>query len=156
MERAKLILLEADLLEQQKHIDKVYRKIAARKKAAQHDPIAFESLAYQLHNLYSAFEDLFKTVAQHFENHISDKGGWHKELLKRMATNIPGIRPALIGAQSHELLEDLRGFRHVFRHAYLYELDPERVKLVYKKAQALKKIFTAESEAFLAQLRKQK
>jgi len=27
-----------------------------------------ESLAYQLHNLYSAFEDLFLIVAKHFEN----------------------------------------------------------------------------------------
>lgn len=106
-----------------------------------------------MHNLYSAFEDLFKTVAHHFENHISDKGGWHKELLQRMAKDIPGVRPAPITAQMREMLEDLRGFRHVFRHAYLDELDPERVLLVHKKALRLKKIYPQELQRFLAQLK---
>ncbi len=153
MENEKLVLLEADLRAQQKQIDAVYRKIAARKKASTQDPVAFENLAYQLHNLYSAFEDLFRIVANHFENHIAEQTSWHKELLKRMATNIPGMRPAFISPQMRELLEDLRGFRHVFRHAYLYELDPERIKLVYKKAMALKKIYPAEIQLFLNQLR---
>lgn len=153
MEKEKLIVLEADLRAQQKQIEKVYRKIASRKQASAKDLIAFESLAYQLHNLYSAFEDLFRIVANHFENHISEQTGWHKELLKRMATDIRGIRPAFISSQVHELLEDLRGFRHVFRHAYLYELDPEKVKLVYKKALALKKIYPEAIKRFLDQLR---
>ncbi len=156
MEKEKLILLEADLQAQQKLIDAVYRKAASRQKASAHDPIALESLAYQLHNLYSAFEDLFRIVANHFENHISEQGGWHKELLKRMATDIPGIRPAFISPQMHELLEDLRGFLHVFRHAYLYELDPERIALVYKKTLSLKKVYKERMKRFLAQLRTSK
>ncbi len=40
MEKEKLILLEADLRTQQKQIDAVYRKVASRKKASAHDPIA--------------------------------------------------------------------------------------------------------------------
>lgn len=36
------------------------------------------------HNLYCAFEDLFKIVAETFENHIQDKSKYHQELLKRM------------------------------------------------------------------------
>jgi len=47
----------------------------------------------------------------------------------------------------------LRGFRHGFRHAYLYELDPEKIKLVYNKASVQKKIYPNEIERFLSQLR---
>lgn len=35
-----------------------------------------ESLAYQLHNLYCAFEDLFELVAERFENNL-ETGGTH-------------------------------------------------------------------------------
>lgn len=84
---------------------------------------AIESLGYQLHNLYCAFEDLFKIVAAAFENHIEDKSRYHLELLKRMAIPIEGIRPALLSQESYTLLDNLRSFRHFFRHAYSYELD---------------------------------
>lgn len=154
MEQDQLTLLEADLLNQQKHIETVYRKLAVRKKASKRDPIAFEGVGFQLHNLYSAFEDLFRLVATHFENHISEQGGWHKELLKRMATDIPGVRPPFISAQAQAILDELRGFRHVFRHSYLYDLDPERVLLAYKRALVLKKIYGREIKDFLTRLKK--
>jgi hypothetical protein len=54
-----------------------------------------ESLGYQLHNLYCAFEDLFKIVSETFENHIQDKSKYHQELLKRMTISIEGVRPPL-------------------------------------------------------------
>lgn len=92
-----------------------------------------ESLAYQLHNLYCAFEDLFRIVAHFFENHIDERVGWHKELLGRMTLEIKGVRPRFISEAAYEFLSDLRGFRHVFRHAYGVELEAEKIKLVLKK-----------------------
>jgi hypothetical protein len=152
MEQERLSILTADVREQQKKIDAIYQKIARRKKGYAKDPIALESLAYQLHNLYCAFEDLFRIVANHFENQITDQTGWHKELLGRMKMHIPGIRPPLISEAAFELLDELRGFRHVFRHAYGYELEPEKIKIVLRKASALKKIYKKEIVGFLNQL----
>ncbi|MDZ7343446.1 MAG: hypothetical protein ONA90_02905 [candidate division KSB1 bacterium] len=145
-------ILEADLRAQQKQIDAIYRKIVQRKKRYTRDPAALESLAYQLHNLYCAFEDLFRIVANHFENQISDQTAWHKELLSRMKLRIEGVRPPLLSGPAHELLSELRGFRHLFRHAYGYELEPEKIKLVLKKALALKKIYKKDFASFLRQL----
>jgi uncharacterized protein YutE (UPF0331/DUF86 family) len=85
-------------------------------------------LGYQLHNLYGALEDLFQEIARTFENRVEDSSRYHRELLKRMALEIPGIRPAVLSAESHSLLNELRGFRHVFRHAYDYELAPGRLR----------------------------
>lgn len=145
--------MQADVREQLKLVENIYRKIAARKKNYARHEQALESLAYQLHNLYCAFEDLFRIVADHFENHMSDQTGWHTELLTRMKTHIDGIRPALISESTYELLNELRGFRHVFRHAYGAELDAEKIKIVLLRASALKKVYKKDLTRFLRQLK---
>jgi hypothetical protein len=153
MEKDKIAVLQADVTEQIQAIDKVYKKIAARKKNYTKDEEALDSMAYQLHNLYCAFEDLFRIIADHFENHLTDAIGWHTELLKRMKLHITGVRPALISESTYKLLDELRGFRHVFRHAYAKELDPVRIKSVLQKALALRKVYEKDCSRFLEQIK---
>ena len=84
-------------------------------------------VAYHLHNLYNAFEDVFQRVAEAFENQLSDRTQWHAQLLRRMALDIEGIRPRLLSAEAFDCLDELRRFRHVFRSAYGVSLDPRRL-----------------------------
>ena len=84
-------------------------------------------LGYLLHNLYCALEDLWQEVARTFENRLEDPARYHRELLQRMHLEIPGIRPQVLNTASYQLLNELRGFRHIFRHAYDYELDEVRL-----------------------------
>lgn len=84
-------------------------------------------LGYMLHNLYCALEDLFKRVAETFENNVDDLSRYHRDLLRRMSFELPGVRPALLTVQTYRTLDELRRFRHLFRHAYAYQLDPRRV-----------------------------
>lgn len=84
-------------------------------------------LGYLLHNLYCALEDLFMEIAKTFENQIEDPSRFHKALLKRMTIEVPKIRPSVLSRKSHRALNELRGFRHLFRHAYGYTLDPNKV-----------------------------
>jgi len=90
-------------------------------------------LAYLLHNLYCSVEDIFREIAKTFENKLENPAKYHRELLKRMHMDIPGIRPKLLSSQSYHALDELRGFRHIFRHAYDYELDPERIDSLKQK-----------------------
>jgi len=92
-----------------------------------------ESAGYWLHNLYSAYEDLFKLVAGFWENSLSSDGEFHVQLLKRMLLNIKDVRPALLSEDGYRILNELRGFRHVFRHAYSYGLDDERVSALLRR-----------------------
>lgn len=85
-------------------------------------------LSYELHNFYLGMEDLFKEVARIFENYVEDVQKFHMELFKRMKLSIEGVRPNLISETSFKFLNELRKFRHIFRHAYDYELDAKRVK----------------------------
>jgi len=150
VEEGKFAILKSELMNQWNEIVKIYKRIEERKrKRGIH---ALESLAYQLHNLYCAYEDLFKIVAGFFENSIEDPSKYHAELLKRMKMEIEGVRPALISEESFKLLNSLRGFRHFFRHAYSYELDERKVSLVLEDALKLKETFKPELENFLSKL----
>lgn len=152
MEKAKLAILEGEIKKQEEAIDKIYAKIDARAKNLESE-VKIESLAYHLHNLYCAYEDLFKIIADAFENNIEEGVTWHKELLRRMSIIIEDIRPNLISEESLSLLSELRAFRRFFRHAYTYELDTGKVKLVLEKAQRLRSIFKKDLTGFIKSIK---
>lgn len=150
MEAERLSLLKAAVSAQRREIEKIFSKVEERRK--EEGLSSLESLAYQLHNLYCGFEDLFKIVANFFENRIEERAKYHRELLWRMKIPIEGVRPAVLSEESFRRLDALRAFRHFFRHAYSYELDPKKVALVVEDALALKRLYAAELDHFLEQL----
>ena len=109
---------------------------------------AVESAGYWIHNLYCAFEDLFKLVAGFWENSLSSNGEYHINLLKRMMIEIEGVRPGLLSGAGYSLLNEMRGFRHVFRHAYSYGLDKERVSALLHKILDQKEIVLKDLQTF--------
>lgn len=86
--------------------------------------------ALKTQQLFTALEDLFKQVAKAFENHIEDLGSYHRELLARLNTAIPNIRPALLSDESFVLLDKIRAFRHFVRHGYGCELDEKQLQIL--------------------------
>jgi len=150
MEKERLSLLRASIKAQGTEIERIFNKIEDRRHGK--GEATLESLAYQLHNLYCAFEDLMKIVADFFENHIDDSAHYHSALLWRMKMPIEGVRPALFSETSYKLLDSLRAFRHVFRHAYSYELDPKKLALVVEDALKLRGLYQGEIDHFLEQL----
>lgn len=86
-----------------------------------------DSAAYQLHNIYNALENSFIQVSRTFENHITQPERWHLELLDKMFFDLAPIRPALLPETSRRLLRDLLAFRHLFRHAYEFDLDAAKL-----------------------------
>ncbi len=151
MDKGKLTVLKADIDVQIREIETIYAKLDERRQE-ENRLTGIESIAYQLHNLYCAFEDLFKIIANTFENNIQDKASYHMELLKRMAISIEGIRPSLVSQESYALLDNLRSFRHLFRHAYSYELDIRKVRIVLDDAMKLREIYRKDINTFLDSL----
>ena len=124
MKKAQLAVLLGFLHGQEEVFSKILRDI----EATEPDSSERKShLGYLLHNLYCALEDLLQEVAKTFENRLEDPARYHRELLQRMHLDIPGIRPRLLHTPGYQLLNELRGFRHIFRHAYDYELDEGEV-----------------------------
>lgn len=85
------------------------------------------AVTYILHTICNALENSFEHLSREFENNVKDVSQWHKELLMKMFLEIPGIRPAVFPSTCRMILNELRGFRHVFRHSYDFDLDPQRL-----------------------------
>ena len=90
------------------------------------------NLSYQIHNFYSAIEDIFKEINKIFETDIEQNISYHKDLLLRMKLDMPGFRPAFISTEVYNILSEILRFRHMFRHAYNYTIDPVKLMMVKK------------------------
>ncbi|MDA8408572.1 MAG: hypothetical protein M0T73_17155 [Deltaproteobacteria bacterium] len=147
--RIAVFLAEFDY--QIREIDRIYEIIQTRMPLDAKNPMPdelVESIGYWLHNLYCAYEDLFKIVCSFWENNISSASGYHASLLKRMVLAIEGIRPALLSEESFRILDQLRGFRHVFRHAYSHGLDEERVMILCNRIKSSNPIIKKDLACF--------
>lgn len=136
MDATRLAVLDVEVQRQAELVAQIYDRLATRAiyLDAESDPVIHlviaEGVAYQLHNLYGAVEDLMQIVAKAFENNVADLSRWHTQLLDRMTLTIPGVRPALFAAETAVLLHQLRGFRHFFRHAYGATVSVGRVRQI--------------------------
>ncbi|MCB8942901.1 MAG: hypothetical protein H6658_03890 [Ardenticatenaceae bacterium] len=106
-------------------------------------------IAYRLHSLYMAFENIFQQIATTFENNLGEKSGWHSQLLQRMKLDLTPIRPAVIDDTTYVALDELRRFRHLFRTNYNIDFDRERLQLVLKRAWQLHPLYEAQIGQFL-------
>ncbi|PSN18644.1 hypothetical protein C7271_11450 [filamentous cyanobacterium CCP5] len=154
MDSADLALLKADVNAQRTTIDRIFEMLESRALdlSDQSSAEKLESLAYQLHNLYGAVEDLFKVIATYFESNISDSAQWHSRLLQRMTQAVEGVRPAVISQDSYLRLNSLRAFRHFFHHAYGVEIDYAQLTSNLEQARSLKARLDSDLNTFLRAL----
>lgn len=149
----KFLLLERSIQHDLEAIERLYASIGTGDLADDAGEEELIVLAYRLHNLYNAFENIFQNIAAAFENTLDDPPRWHAQLLERMRLDIMPVRPAVIDGEAYDALDELRRFRHVFRYAYDMNLDPQRLRLVLSKARQLKAIYRSQLEEFLEFLR---
>lgn len=103
---------------------------AARKageRIRQNSPGHLEACAYELARFYTTFERMLERVCEEFENHFDKRGDYHERLLQRLSLNLEGIRPAFIPSDKLDALRELKGFRHLVRHAYDVTLRANRL-----------------------------
>lgn len=98
------------------------------------DDYYVDSVALNLHGLYSGLERIFAQIAENLDDDLPQGEDWHKLLLAQMKSEIPGIRPAVISNEMWEVLDDLRKFRHVVRNVYTHHLDPVRLGKLVKRS----------------------
>ena len=152
MDKEAFAVLEAELRARVRDIRRIDSRIEKRLGTFVHSAEGVDSMGYQLHNLYGAFEQLFEEVARFFENQIEGIQ-YHAELIRRMQLEIEGIRPALLSTETASDLDELRRFRHLFRHAYTADLDSDKVAALAAKVVCIQRDFTQDFERFLALLR---
>jgi hypothetical protein len=113
---------------------------AAQKSAQrlqENSPGRLEACAYELSRFYNIIERMLERICEDFENHFEKRGDFHERLIQRLALDLEGIRPAFIPKERTADVRELKGFRHVMRHAYDLHLREDRLKELSVIAQRL-------------------
>lgn len=146
--REKYLVLDRNVRADLGTIDRLYEALGSPELTESSPQEELIVVAYRLHSLYMAFENIFRSIADAFENHVS-RESWHSEVLQRMRLDLTPLRPAVIDAEAYEKLDELRRFRHVFRTMYGLDLDPLRLQVVLRRASDLKLVYRGQIERFL-------
>ena len=86
-----------------------------------------DSVSLSLQGAYNGVEVVFELIARLVDQNRPKGENWHQLLLGQMMAEVEGVRPAVISVGSGRSLNDFRGFRHITRHLYPFELDSERI-----------------------------
>ena len=132
MDAIELVTLRQELLRDTEVAESALA--TARERFAVSGPAQEEACAFHLCRLFNVVEQMLRRVAKRFENSIDDPTRWHAELIRRMTLDIPGVRPPLFSRELAAPLGELRGFRHMFTHAYDLVLRREKLALLLADA----------------------
>ncbi len=154
----RLIILEADIRKELEDLEKIFKEFEKEVTPFFEKEINeirnFDKLAIggYLHGFYNGAENIFKRIAKFFENNITSSM-YHSELLKRMNIEIKGVRPRVINEELFVLLNDLKGFRHMYRHSYSFDLDWEKEKITAKRVPMIFSKLKEQINSFLYKLK---
>jgi len=65
-----------------------------------------------------------------------------------MAAAISNVRPAVLHAETRDHLDRYRGFRHIVRNVYTFNLDPTQIEVLVQRLPNTVKEITQDLEAF--------
>lgn len=135
-------------LEQLQRLMATHQELLSRVRDREPGVDEIPALAAILHSSYSGIERLLKRVAIEVDGEVPRGEFWHTELLESMARASPK-RPAVLSQSLGETLQEYMDFRHVFRHAYTFELRWRKMARLALTMQATLRRVEDELGAFL-------
>ena len=111
------------------------------------DPLRVDAAALRLQSLYTGIERCLVQITRVLNGGTPDGAEWHRRLLERMG-QATDQRPAVFTADTIDALHELLRFRHLVRHLYAYDLQPEPVERLRLAAAALWPAVRADLEGF--------
>lgn len=126
-----------------------HRPILDKARVAELAPYELSSLAACLHSFYTGIENLFKQIANDIDGSIPSGMTSHISLLRQMAQPT-SLRPAVISDELRQRLRDYMDFRHVFRHAYSFELKWRKMADLILHCEDTLDMLQTELEAFFS------
>ncbi|MCB0190863.1 MAG: hypothetical protein KDJ65_02865 [Anaerolineae bacterium] len=138
-------------------MDKLIREIAAEKEHIEKTVLALSkamsrpektiiesaAIATFLHNVYSGIENILKRILKFKGDTIVSSPSSHKDLLDH------SVAAGVISQSLSEELDEYRGFRHFFVHAYGFMLDMEQLTPLAENLPAIWAQFETEIGLFL-------
>ena len=148
-------MLRAQLAAERQRLRDVAAQLAAvRAMVGDRDPSVVELMAAAgfLHNVYNGIENCLLRIAHAVDESVPTGNDSHRVLLDQMSAPIQAIRPALVDRELAPQLDEMRRFRHAFRHMYFFDLDWQRLRPLSDHSSALVERFEQAIESFLSTL----
>ena len=116
--------------------------------------VEIDALGALLHSFYTGVENVFSRVSLTLDGGLPTGQFWHVDMLDSMALATER-RPAVISAELRARLRDYLQFRHVFRHAYSFRLQWDKMSSLVLGVQDAARQFAAELTDFIQGITKQ-
>ena len=137
--------------EQLRRLLKTMRPLLVRSRETAPTDIELAALATFLHGFYTGTENILKRASLEIDGRRMAGEHWHRDLLHSMAE--PGeLRPALLSLESRLRLAEYLAFRHVFRNAYSFDLDWNKMRALVLGAEELFTQLEVELDQFIERL----
>jgi hypothetical protein len=88
--------VSGELVDLDSSVQKSLKSWAVAKAGGKDQDVYLDSVAFNMHAFYSGLERLFELIAKHVDEASPEGAAWHRDLLLRMADDLPEIRPAVI------------------------------------------------------------
>jgi hypothetical protein len=95
---------------------------------------------------------LHERFAHGIDESVPRGADWHRLLVDQLSVPIPGLRAALLPAELIGRIDELRRFRHAFRHMYFFDLDWLRLEPLIASTPSLLADFERTLDDLLTQL----
>ena len=125
----------------------VYRPLLEKCAVTPPNDIELYAFAAILHSFYNGIENIFKRVTLELGDAMPGGESWHKDLLDSM-TRPPGDRNSVLSPELARRLKEYMEFRHVFRHAYTFNLRWDRLKTLVLGCEEALQLVESELDRF--------
>ncbi len=125
-EQAVATRIRAELAELERAVQRTERLFSKAQTRTDEDYL--DGVALNLHGFYAGVERIFEEIAREIDGSLPAGPEWHRNLLMQMSAEMSNTRPAVIGRSTRDCLDEYRGFRHVVRNVYTFNLRPSRLQ----------------------------
>ncbi|MCL0032930.1 hypothetical protein M1N06_04170 [Peptococcaceae bacterium] len=122
--------IEEELLELEQVVERVRAGWFKAKESG--EDLYLDSVALNLHAFYAGLERIFELIAVNVDQTKPEAKAWHQELLRQMSAEIKHVRPPVISRETRNKLDEYRGFRHVVRNVYIFNLSAAKMEPLVK------------------------
>lgn len=135
-------------LEQLNLLLRTHDELLRKSARAAPDSTELSALAALLHSFYTGIENIFKRICVEIDSDPPAGEFWHQRVLDAM-TKATGARRTVISPALRTRLKEYLQFRHVFRHAYTFQLQWERMSPLVLGCNETLELLEAELGEFL-------
>ncbi|MCK8824315.1 hypothetical protein [Fuchsiella alkaliacetigena] len=134
----------SDLEEVVERVEKAWQRVEKS-----NDDLYLDSVALNLHGFYAGLERVFELIATEIDESKPEGASWHRDLLRQMGVEIKQVRRAILSKETINELDEYRGFRHIVRNVYTFNLSKKRLEPLVVELSAVFEQVEDELEEFI-------